>query len=233
MPTSGRSYGEMPQVLKQNPYIRYYIGSDDGTIYDKKTDTTHRLSLPKQLGHFVLDKLFEYEVNMMLHADNVSYVDADMHDADVYREHNYSENWIKFVFATNEPVKNFKQFAYTKDVELFCVFFKNQDELLECKEFFASHSELLVAQPNKHNLEIFWKNSGKGNAVWLLADLLNIDRAKTIAVDDSTNDFTMVKQAGLGLAMQNAVDELKNAAAQIICDNNEHSAKYILENYIL
>ena len=39
--------------------------------------------------------------------------------------------------------------------------------------------------------------------------------------------------AGLGLAMNNASDELKAIADKVICNNSEHCAKYILENYIL
>lgn len=232
VPTSGRSFGEMPKVLKENPYIRYYIGSDGGTIYDKKTNTTHSLTLPKELSHFILDKLFCYPVNIVLHADNASYVDADMHNADDYRAHNYSESWIQLAFETYEPVKNFKEFAYTKDVELFCPFFKNYDEILECKEFFGAHPELLVAQSHKYNLEVFWKNAGKGNALLMLADILGIDRRDTIAVGDSTNDLTMIEAAGLGLAMENAVDELKSIAHTVICSNEQHSAKYILDNYL-
>ena len=232
VPTSGRSYGEMPKVLKENPYIRYYIGSDGSTIYDKKTNTTHSLSLPRELSHFILDKFFEYPVNMMLHADNDSYVDADRHNVDDYKAHNYSENWVNFVFETNKPVGNFKEFAYTKDVESFVTFFKNHNDLLACKDFFGVHPELLVAQSNKYNLEVFWKNAGKGNAVLKLAEILGIDKSETIAVGDSTNDLTMIKAAGLGLAMENAVDELKAVANKVICSNEQHSAKYILENYI-
>jgi Cof subfamily protein (haloacid dehalogenase superfamily) len=232
VPTSGRSFGEMPPEIRKNPYIRYYIGSDGATVYDKVTDTTHSLTIPTELSHFILDKLFTYPVNMMLHADNNSYVDADMHNEADYRKYNYSQSWIDFTFETNLPKPDFQNFAYTKDVEMFCVFFKNPDELLECKEFFGAHPDLLVAQSYKHNLEIFYKTAGKGNALMLLADILGVDRKDTIAVGDSTNDYTMVKMAGLGLAMDNAVDELKAVADEVICNNEMHSAQYILEHYV-
>jgi len=232
VPTSGRSYGEMPKVLKDNPYIRYYIGSDGGTIYDKETDTTYSSCLPRELSRFVLDKLFEYPVSIMLHADNNSYVDADAHSADSYRYHNYSESWIKFVFETNKPVKDFKEFVYTKDVEVLCVFFANYNDLLACKAFFEANPELLVAQSHQYNLEIFWKNAGKGNTALKLAEILGIDQRETISVGDSTNDYTMIKAAGLGLAMENAVDELKTVADKVICSNEQHAIQYILENFI-
>ena len=233
VPASGRSFEEMPKELKNCPFIRYYIGSDGGTVYDKVANITHQLALPTELGHYVLDKLYQYPINMMLHADNNSYVDADMHTADDYHSYNYNDRWVEFVMSTNTPIKNFKTFAYEKQsIELFCVFFQNHDDLLECKEFFEKHPDLLVAQSDKYNLEIFWKNAGKGNALLLLAEILGVDAKDTIAVGDSTNDSTMVKAAGLGLAMDNAVSELKEIADAIICDNDNHSTNYILENYI-
>jgi len=65
-----------------------------------------------------------------------------------------------------------------------------------------------------------------------LAEILGVDKKATIAVGDSTNDYTMVKMAGLGLAVDNAVEELKQIADKVICNYKEHSAKYILENFI-
>ena len=65
-----------------------------------------------------------------------------------------------------------------------------------------------------------------------LADMLGVDRKDTIAVGDSTNDSEAIKDAGLGLAMENACDELKQIADEIVCNNKEHVARYILENYI-
>ena len=234
VPTSGRSFWEMPEQLRNCPHIRYYIGSDGGTVYDKQTDTIHSLAMPEEVGQFVLDKLYQYPVSIMLHADNRSYVDADCHFAANYIAHNYNDSWLRFVLATNKPVENFKAFAYAHGrIESFCVFFRNLEDLQECKAYFEKHPALLVAQTDPLNLELFWVNAGKGNALMYLADILGIDRAATIAVGDSTNDMTMVRQAGLGLAMANAVEALKEAADAVICDNSQHSAKYILEHFIL
>ena len=76
------------------------------------------------------------------------------------------------------------------------------------------------------------KNAGKGNALYALAEHLNIPYEQTIAVGDSTNDSQMVEMAGLGLAMDNAFDELKAIADETICNNEHHAIDYILKNYI-
>ena len=130
-------------------------------------------------------------------------------------------------------VENLKDFVYSlEEIPLFVPFFKKMEDLLECKAYFEKDDELLVAQTDPHNLEIFSVCAGKGNSLLRLADILGVDKKATIAVGDSTNDYTMVKMAGLGLAVENAVDELKEVADKVICNYKEHSAKYILENFI-
>ena len=233
VPASGRAYREMPSILRDHPLIRYYITSDGGTVYDKKTDTTHLLTMPREVSNRVLDKMYEYPVNMMLHADVNSYVDAELNNDYDYKRCNYSDLWRDFVYKNDLPKENFKDFAYSHEaVQVFCTFFENLADLEECKRYFDKMDGVLCAQSDKYNIEVFSDKAGKGNALFLLADILGIDRRDTIAVGDSTNDMTMVSQAGLGLAMDNAVDELKEKADAVICNNDGHSVKYILERYI-
>ena len=64
-----------------------------------------------------------------------------------------------------------------------------------------------------------------------LADLLGIDYSDTISAGDSNNDLTITQAAGLGLAVSNACDSLKEVADEIICSNDEHIVSYILNHY--
>jgi len=43
----------------------------------------------------------------------------------------------------------------------------------------------------------------------------------------------LTEAAGLGLAMSNSCDSLKEIADAVICSNEEHAVKYILENYFI
>ena len=51
----------------------------------------------------------------------------------------------------------------------------------------------------------------------------------TIAVGDYNNDIAMVKAAGVGYAVANAVDELKAVADKITVSNNEHAIARIIK----
>ncbi|MBE5842864.1 MAG: HAD family phosphatase [Butyrivibrio sp.] len=80
-------------------------------------------------------------------------------------------------------------------------------------------------------LEIFNKEAGKGSAVKRLADYLGTPVSETIAAGDEENDISMIKAAGLGVAMINATDDVK-AIADIITqsDNNNDGLAPILLN---
>ena len=78
--------------------------------------------------------------------------------------------------------------------------------------------------------EILPKGSSKGNLLVQMAEILGIDITKTVAVGDYNNDVSMIKAAGVGIAVANATEEAKAAADLITVSNEEHAiAKIISE----
>ena len=61
----------------------------------------------------------------------------------------------------------------------------------------------------------------KGNALLKLCAYLNIDPSQTMAFGDGLNDVTMLKTAGIGVAMGNAAPQVKEAA-DFITDTNDN-----------
>lgn len=233
VPASGRAFDEMPSILREHPLIRYYITSDGAMIYDKQTARTHYLTMPQAISNKILDKLYEYPVNIMLHADTNSYVDAELNNDADYKRCNYDERWRRFVYKMDVPVKDFKKFAYEQNaVQMLCVFFEHIGDIEKCKEYFSRMPEVLCAQSCQYNLEIFSASAGKGNALLHLAQMLGIPQEQTLAMGDSTNDMTMIRAAGLGVAVQNAVPALRAAADEVIVDHNSHALRHVVEKFI-
>lgn len=78
--------------------------------------------------------------------------------------------------------------------------------------------------------ELLPKNTDKGEGLLQLARICGIDREKTIAVGDNENDLSMIKKAGFGIAVKNAVRSVKNAAAHIAADNNSDAIADIISD---
>ena len=62
-------------------------------------------------------------------------------------------------------------------------------------------------------IDITPKGVTKDTALQILGNYLNIKPNEVLAVGDNLNDFDMVKNAGIGVAVANAYDELKNVAS--------------------
>ena len=61
-----------------------------------------------------------------------------------------------------------------------------------------------------------------------LADILGVDARKTVAIGDYNNDVSMIRAAGVGVAVANAVDEAKAAADIVTVSNEEHAIAKII-----
>jgi len=72
-----------------------------------------------------------------------------------------------------------------------------------------------------HILEVFDKSATKWNAVsWYLRGH-GIDPSRVAAIGDQVNDLSMIRGAGIGIAMGNAIDEVK-ALARYTTASNRH-----------
>jgi len=73
----------------------------------------------------------------------------------------------------------------------------------------------------------------KGHALTYLSEQYGITMDEVIAVGDSQNDIHMIEMAGLGVAVENARDEVK-ACAQVIAQSNENDGvAHVIKQYIL
>ena len=61
---------------------------------------------------------------------------------------------------------------------------------------------------------------------------LNIKTEETIAIGDNVNDIQMIKNAGLGIAMDNSADYIKQYADYITTDNNLDCVAEAINKYI-
>jgi hydroxymethylpyrimidine pyrophosphatase-like HAD family hydrolase len=83
-----------------------------------------------------------------------------------------------------------------------------------------------------NNREVLVARAGKANAAKLLAARLGIDPAHVLAIGDQRNDIEMIRWAGIGVAMGNAVPALKAVANWITCSNDEDGVAHALAHFI-
>jgi len=82
-----------------------------------------------------------------------------------------------------------------------------------------------------HIIEIMNKEMNKAVALKKVADYYQIPQERIIAFGDESNDLEMIDYAGVGVAMGNAIDELKSVAKHVTDTNEEHGVANFLANY--
>ncbi|OOB77362.1 MAG: HAD family hydrolase [Epulopiscium sp. Nuni2H_MBin003] len=82
-------------------------------------------------------------------------------------------------------------------------------------------------------LEFLNKNANKGVGVEQLAKYLGINQDEVMAIGDAGNDLHMIKYAGIGVAMGNAIDEIKQIAQYITKTNNEDGVAHAIKKFVL
>lgn len=73
----------------------------------------------------------------------------------------------------------------------------------------------------------------KGSALAWLAVHLGIAPEETMSVGDFENDLSMILAAGIGVAMGNAVEAVRNAAHAIVADHDNDGVAEALETFVL
>ena len=86
----------------------------------------------------------------------------------------------------------------------------------------AFKQRFTVLRSQKDHLEFTHPLASKESALRQLTGLLKIEPAATMAIGDEQNDLGMIKAAGIGVAMGNAVSQLRAIADQVTADNNHN-----------
>ena len=71
----------------------------------------------------------------------------------------------------------------------------------------------------------------KGAGIRFMASHYGIDIAHTVAIGDNLNDLSMIEAAGVGVAVGNAVRELKERADYVSATNNEGAVAEIIKRF--
>ena len=235
VPTTGRAMNELELSLINSPDIRYIITSNGSVVFDKKLGKQILTRyIPKDAVRLILESIRPYNVFFVVHEGGKTYFDKNKYNSEFLNICGVGKYYEYIIGKYAEGVEDFESFLLSScEVELMCLFFELDEGTRSCNQILENCGKLCAASPRANYLEIYSSDAGKGDTLVALANMLGVDIADVIAVGDSDNDFTMIEKAGLGLAVANACDALKEIADQTICNNSEHIAKYVLEKFII
>ncbi len=107
-----------------------------------------------------------------------------------------------------------------------------QNMLPEVRERWSNDFNITLSKP--YFLEFLPINADKGHALRHLSELLGISSDQIMAIGDAHNDLGMIRFAGIGVAVGNAVQEVKEAADVVLDTTHEdHAVADAVHTFIL
>lgn len=122
-------------------------------------------------------------------------------------------------------VDDIKQYLAFNKVNVCKLIISSDSDLSDIKNEILEKEDISITTIKKYNqykdniinkeyeyLDITPKDINKDTALKILSNYLNVDNNEIMAIGDNLNDLDMVKNSGLGVAVANAYDELKEVA---------------------
>ncbi len=223
VPTTGRFYAAMPQVVRDLPYVRYVIDVNGAGIRDVQTgERVFRADIPWDEAVRIMDHLETLPVIYDCFQDDEAFMSRRMYEQiPLFAP---DEHYYKMLTELRKPVDDLRDFlrARKRGIQKTQFFFRDMDlrrRLLT--ELPARFSAYTVSSSVVNNIEITHKKANKGDALRFLCEYLGFSAKNSVAFGDDLNDIPMLKAAGVGVAMQNARPEALSAADKVTESNDD------------
>ena len=231
--STGRFYGGMPAFIRALPFLRYVLTINGAQVLDVKTgNVIYKAEIPCAQAISIMSFLDEYPVIYDCYQENDAFMTAALKGRidDLVS----SPHYRKMMHELRRPVPELKAFLSGRGLDVQKIqFFTDRPELrLGLMEELPRHFEsLAVSSSVSDNVEINQARANKGEALLALAKHLALPRESLLAFGDGLNDISMLRSAGIGLAMENACPEAKAAADDICLSCDDDGVAAGIEKY--
>lgn len=222
---SGRpTQGIMPyaDILELGRYGGYILSYNGGCAIDCRTGSVlFRTELPLSVIPEICEVIRDYPVG-------ISTCEGDTiiagNNINKYTELTARINRMAIRYVTDFP--RYVSFPVNK-----CLLHGKPEHILELERILTEKysGKLGVFRSEPFFLEIVPDGVDKAGAIDRLIDSLGIKAEECIACGDGFNDISMIRYAGLGIAMANASEQVKKAADYVTRSNDEDGIAYVLE----
>ena len=230
VPASGRPLNGMKAAVLNNVKgIKYAICSNGAMLMDvpeEKSICETGISTEKAVE--AIAYLEQFPVAVYAHTDKGTF------RAEGWEKTGLSEKYPYIRFSEGN-VKDLGAFLRTNGVKVMKMgAFVLKDGLAqELLEKGSPIPGIVFLRTGDGIIELNSVDASKGNALYILCEKLGIQLENVLAIGDNENDISMLQAAGISVAMENAEDDVKQAAKFVAGHNEEDGAAHFLEEWVL
>ena len=221
---TGKSYS-VSKTICENFKASYGIFGNGAQIVDLKTgeELNRKILKRKQISYCII-LARKYNLHIHFYTDtsivteNLKYMDLRNY---LLKDYNATE--LKFCI-----VPDIEEYIEEEDPDIFSIILTSDGSLADLEEIINKHLTVSTSLINKKGvyrdniinreyeyLNIAPNNINKNQALEFLSRYLMIPQSEMLAIGDNVNDLEMIKNCGIGIAVGEAYDELKEASDYI------------------
>ena len=224
--STGRSAFNAGPLLKELPINGWSVVLNGAGAYQYQTKQSRIWNsldrdVARTIMYWVQENIPEVNVQICTETDMYFVAEENYIDREFWRLHQdmipakVSElpetEWLKLLFCAQKPA--LEKLRIHMD----------QAGLLKDMDWVYS---------NPTYLEFLPKGTSKGSCIERLREMGELGDRKIITMGDFYNDIELIRCADVGVAVGNAVPELKAAADVVSCTNDEHAMAWVIRNLI-
>jgi Cof subfamily protein (haloacid dehalogenase superfamily) len=225
---SGRPTFGMVSIAKDlqlDQYGSYILSFNGSKIINAKTnEEIFNSTISSEMAHRLYDLSKREGVAILSYKDESIVIEEPNEYADIEAT------------ITGLPMQIVDQFKATiTEPVVKAMMLAHPDVLVNVEQTLVKEvgEEVSVFRSKPFFLEFTALNVTKGTSLHQLTQKLGIKAEEVIAIGDSYNDITMIEFAGLGVAMGNAPDAIKEIANHVTETNNNDGVAKVVEDFIL
>ena len=214
----------LAQELQLKKYGGFILSYNGGRITNMQTgEIVHEQFLTASEAHEVYEVAKSQGVNIMAYDGNVILTEG--HDEYIQIESKINEMSLS-------KVSDFKVDVVKHTIKTLTV--GPPERIAEVEQLYLDKfgDRFSICRSMPFFLEVMPHGVNKAASLARLLDYLGLSTMDMIACGDGYNDVEMIRFAGFGVAMENAVDEVKAVADHVTKSNDEDGIVEVIEKFI-
>ena len=230
---TGRTFSSLaPEVLAM-PEITCAITSN-GAVVNRIPDGAvllHNYPNPETVAE-IAGMIQEEKIDTEVCTGGQAYIGQSYYDRVLEGKTNRDVQYVK---TTRHPVPDIYQFLleHRVAIENINLNFKTLEEKQQWQQRFQKLPGVTPTSSFLFNVELGGATTSKAHALQALLDEWQMTSQQVMAFGDSENDLGMIQMAGIGVAMANGMEEVKQAADLLAESNEEDGVAKIIEQLIV
>ena len=232
---TGRDYLQANLALEQAELHLPVIAMNGAQIFDKNHNIIWEVTIPHDTVYTLLDYFNSIDLDWQLVTSegnfrkNYALFINKVIERKKAERNNLSPEQLKEeirqlkILLEATDVTTAEEVLSIPDIKVFKIIVSHDDGPTYFKpireHIDQAHPNLVVTSAFYTDLEINHKDAQKGIAVAHYAKTLGLSMKEVFGIGDNFNDVSMIRDAGIGVAMGNAPDEVK-AVADFVTDTN-------------